>query len=177
MKKKILSIAIAAMAFTTFGAVAQTQTSGSNPTCTEQCACPQQGKPDGQKGKAARQPKADPFAGLNLTEAQQAQIKKLQEQRQAQRTEKQKAQKADRQEAKKKYLQDVKSVLTPEQYVTFLENMVVNAPGNKAPKGRQTAKNRAPKGDRKGRAPQAQQTQTHQALSPTVKATGASTTR
>lgn len=132
MKKKILSIAAAVMAFTTFGAMAQNPAANSAATtCTEQCAqggktC--QAQPQDGKRRGDKAPKADPFTGINLTEAQKAKIKEINEQRQAQRGERKQGERADREAAQRQYLSDVKGVLTPDQYVVFLENIVVSGP-------------------------------------------------
>lgn len=83
----------------------------------------------------------NPFEGLNLTENQQAKLNDLksefckkQENRKAEgqqkmdKNKKDDKQRPDRRQAKREYLAKVKSILTPDQYVTFLENMTVNRP-------------------------------------------------
>lgn len=140
MKKTIISIAVASAALFTGSAFAQTTTPAAKDgaACTEQCV-----KEKGQKGQ-----KPCPFDGLNLTTKQQESIKALQEQTMKARQEAGKQAKADKQKrhddmratkqaARKDYLAKVKAILTPEQYVQFLENNYVNA----APQM---------KGDRKG---------------------------
>lgn len=79
------------------------------------------------------QSKCNPFEGLNLTGQQQAQLKELREQHAAknkEKCEKARKDKAEarecRKECKKNYLAQVKAILTPEQYVTFLENTYIN---------------------------------------------------
>ena len=67
-----------------------------------------------------------PFEGLNLTDKQKEQIKGL-------RTEKS-LNDSLRNKARADYLQNVKSILTPEQYVQFLENSYMKA-GEKGNKG------------------------------------------
>ena len=83
------------------------------------------------------------FAGINLSDAQKDQLKKLFAERKAnkvkpskegkenapkekltpeQRKQKRSEMQAKRMEGKKKFLADVKSILTPEQYTQFLEN-------------------------------------------------------
>lgn len=159
MKKTIISLALATVAlFAVSSASAQSQD-----------------KKDGQKTeksterKMNRQQAPNPFEGLNLTEAQQQSLKALAEDQKAQRKEKMEGQKADRQkEAKerkesmkngrKEYLAKIKAILTPEQYVQFLENNYLNQqlkmtqgrPGMQAKaKGPKANNQRNGKGDKK----------------------------
>lgn len=128
------------------------------------------------KGKPDKAPRYNPFDGLNLTEQQQTAINNLQnERRQActaaakakkdQKADKQKA-KADKQKVDPKqkaeqrtasrqaYLAKVKSILTPEQYTKYLENVYVNAApahGNKdAKKGGDRPGQRGQRGGDRG---------------------------
>lgn len=82
------------------------------------------------------------FSGMNLTAEQQAQLKALQEKRATkmrQRAENAKAQKkSDRRQNdslrmadRKNYLEEVKAIVGPDQYVIFLENIVLNNPQGK----------------------------------------------
>lgn len=142
MKKTIISMTLAAVAL--FGGNAFAQTTGDNTSAkcsTEKCE------------KGDKKPCA--FEGLNLTAQQQEQIKALQADQQKackQACDKAKADKQKQAEgrreagktARQAYLAKVKAILTPEQYVQFLENSYVNAPakmGNKKD---------GKKGDRKG---------------------------
>lgn len=92
------------------------------------------------------------FEGLDLTDAQQQKLKEIKkpgkrvaEQDKATRTERAGQWKAARQA----YLQDLKAVLTPEQYVRFLENNYVNpAPKNAPGKGAHRAAKKGQKGQR-----------------------------
>ncbi|MCM1356858.1 MAG: hypothetical protein NC212_10690 [Staphylococcus sp.] len=125
MKKTFLSIAVFLAAMTGVSASAQSQSpqncTNPNTTCSQKSCAPKESKCN------------NPFAGLNLTEQQQSQLKALncpnvkgkqckqqssKDERQAQKQ--QKAQ--QKQQARKDYLAQVKSILTPEQYVQFLEN-------------------------------------------------------
>lgn len=131
MKKKVLGLALIAMSLMTVNSVAQTN--ANNNTCPankENVQCKK--APDNGKCKPAC-----PFEGLNLTDAQKNQLKQLDTKREAARAEKKKEMKAekqrrdsakvaDRRNAKKSYLAEIKSILTPEQYVTFLENSFMN---------------------------------------------------
>lgn len=144
IKKKVLTLAIAVMSTAGFTVMAQNTC---NATCSvnKEANCKQGASCD--KAPKCKKDKCDknPFAGINLTETQQTQLKQLAEKHRALRIEKMAADKADkqrndsvrvaeRQEAKKSYLTDVKAVLTPDQYVVFLENFFVNADGGRAPR-------------------------------------------
>lgn len=144
MKKTILSVAVAlAGLFTASSAFAQAPCSPAVCAQVENCdsaaAC--------QRGYCA-------FDGLNLSADQQARVKALKADRKAK---KQADRKADRKAAREAvkagrqdYLNQLKQILTPEQYTQFLENSYVNqAP---APGGR-----KGHKGDFKGQKRQAKQ--------------------
>ena len=95
--------------------------------CTENIAC-------AQTACGPRNNCMDMFQGLDLTAEQQTQIQALQtecrQQAQAQRENaraSRQAAAADRQQAKRDKLARFKAILTPEQYVAFLENAFVNA--------------------------------------------------
>ena len=131
MKK--LMIAMAAVAMTASMAFAQTDNTNACPKkdCpkTEQCA------KDGKKcDKPCDKQRACEFKGLNLTDTQKEQLKaikaeqkaKFQAERQAKQAQKA-AKKEARQAARKEYLAKVKAVLTPEQYVQYLENVATRA--------------------------------------------------
>ncbi len=164
MKKTILSIAVVSAALFSGNAFAQnTNTAAKNSAaCTEQC--------DASKGQKPQKP--CPFDGLNLTAKQQESIKALQTETQKARQEAGKQAKADKQKrsadqraakqaARKDYLAKVKAILTPEQYVQFLENSYVDGAqmkgdrkGHKGPrmdqkKGQKGQRPDGKKGDRK----------------------------
>lgn len=89
--------------------------------------------------------KADMFAGIELTQNQQAELQKLRESIKADRQKAAEVAKAKRQKAKEKakadmkdmrekrinakkeYLAKIKNILTPEQYVKYLENFYTNS--------------------------------------------------
>lgn len=144
IKKKVLTLAIAVMSMAGFSAMAQ-NTGNANCTVNKEARCKQGA--NCEKTAKCKKSKCDKnlFAGMNLTEAQQTQLKQLAEKQRASRSEKMAAAKADkqrndsvrvaeRQAAKKSYLSDVKAVLTPDQYVVFLENFFVNADGGHGPR-------------------------------------------
>ncbi len=126
MKKKVLSIAVLLASIFTVSSMAQ------NPSCPQQCA--NHTECQAQKGKCNAQ--YSPFAGLNLTDKQKSELEALKpskEQTQAQKDKVKAQKKADRQQRReqkmqyrKDYLAQVKAILTPEQYVQFLENSYVN---------------------------------------------------
>lgn len=134
MKKKVLSLALAAMAFVSINALAQ------SPTATTSCSkdkteCADCNGKDckGKKGnKEMRQGRQNPFEGIELTEAQKTQINQL---REAQKANMQKPDKdgkrekptqeqiAAREAQHQQFMQDVKKILTPEQYTKFEQNV------------------------------------------------------
>lgn len=154
MKKKILGIALLAMSFVGFSAAAQTPAANT----------PAQQETVRKGDRQGRNAQVNPFEGMNLSDAQQAQLKQLNEKRQAERQarkqtrkdEKQRkdsARMAERRNEKKSYLDQVKAIVGPEQYVVFLENFYVSG-GNKAAMGHNKAAKakdgRKGHGDRKG---------------------------
>lgn len=158
MKKGILSIAVVAASLFSFNAIAQDKSA--TPDCCNtpaQCvnaqACPAnpqacpgnpqacpgnpQACPGNPQACPAQRPCADPFAGINLTQEQQTKLTALREKCKTNRAAADKARKDRFQQRdsmvranKKQRLEEVKAILTPEQYVVFLENMVVANPGH-----------------------------------------------
>ena len=124
MNKKVLFAGIIALTGVFASASAQQPQQNQAACCTEQsCAKP--------TSKACTY---NPFAGLNLTEQQQAQIDALKQEqkaaREAAKKDKADRQQQDRQQAKDARAQNlakIKAILTPEQYVTFLENSYLSA--------------------------------------------------
>lgn len=152
MKKGILSIAVVAASLFSFNAFAQDKSA--TPDCCNtpaQCvnnaqacpgnpqACPGNPKacPANPQACPVKRPCADPFAGINLTQEQQTKLTALREKCKINRAAADKARKDRFQQRdsimrvnKKQRLEEVKAILTPEQYVIFLENMVVANPGH-----------------------------------------------
>lgn len=134
MKKNILGLAIIAMSMVSFSAMAQ-------PRQKAQCHNAEQCTTDGCKQDATKEKRGampNPFAGIELSDSQKSQLKELMTKRHEARKEKMAARKAEKnhndsaraegfREMRKQHLQDIKSILTPEQYVTFLENSVINS--------------------------------------------------
>lgn len=139
MKKILLSLAVAFSSLTPLSALAQAPASDT-PACPANKECK---APGARKDRKAR----NPFASVpGITAEQQSRLdalsadrQKTREARRAEnmkaRAERQKADSASRAEfrAKRKadrdaYLAQVKAILTPEQYVAWLENMAFNRP-------------------------------------------------
>lgn len=151
MKKKIITAAIMIAALCGADAVSAAKPGkvrADRPcaeACTTQCgdsACLRQGPYD------------EIFAGLNLTPEQQQKLKDLkpakpQARQSGERADRQRPdsaamakRRAERRQARQDYLNGVKSVLTPDQYVAFLEAVVVEQPGRpgSAPQARRFSK-------------------------------------
>ncbi|MDE6310535.1 MAG: hypothetical protein K2L96_01800 [Muribaculaceae bacterium] len=136
MKKNIIAIAVMAVASLTASsafAAPKDDKKCDSADCTKK-ECKDEAKCDKQDCKKV----PCPFAELNLTAEQQTKIQALREEMQQQRQAKCEELKADREKARKEglkcakearssYLKKVKEILTPEQYVQFLENSYLNA--------------------------------------------------
>lgn len=120
--------------------LAMSVTVSAQDTKTEK-ACPAGAKCEKQEACKGENKKCDqalcPFEGLNLTEAQQAQIKELRANCQQQKKEGKEQKKATRKECKQNMLAQLKTILTPEQYIQFLENSFVNGNGQKGKAAKQ----------------------------------------
>ena len=157
MKKTVFSFIVAFAAISAAGAYAQNQASGQNNKQQSECC---QNK--GSKKKADRPERFNPFDGVQLTEDQQQRLQslrqglgpqmppkeKLSDEQKKNLTDAQKKQmkeerKAKKTQAKKDYLNGVKEILTPEQYVVFLENVYLYSPDQQ--------KSGAPKHDKGGK--------------------------
>lgn len=132
MKKKILGLAAIAMSLIALPSVAQNKKNNDgrkkearieNAQCTK----------DFKKGDRA----TCIFEGLTLSDTQKDQLKQLNEKQLADRKARKEALRADRQRndstmraerraSKKAYLEEVKAIIGPDQYVVFLENFYLN---------------------------------------------------
>lgn len=149
MKKTFLSIAILASSIFAFAAT-NTPSQSSTTTPTEQSAPAKQvkekknGKKSERKGSATegrRPAEGRLFEGLNLTENQKERLAALKEKTRADRAaakkdgkkdgkgrsekltpEQREQMKAQKTSDRRAFLAGVKEILTPEQYITFLEN-------------------------------------------------------
>lgn len=144
MKKTILTLTLATAALFSTSAFAQSAANGNGSCpaipCGAPCGpdyncnapCPYLQNPDSCM--------MNPFASLNLTADQQAKVKELRNKKFQQKTKDIKSKQELRQAKRQAYLYDLKSILTPEQYVQYLENSYINGPafgkGVKYNKGR-----------------------------------------
>ncbi len=163
MKKQFLSFVVLGMSLFSLSASAQHHHGAmhqrAQQPATECCVKPECTNNNGACSPAECCPG---FEGLNLTAEQQAKLKALREKSGAQRQEKAKAGKEARKDRRaqsdsvrradqRDYLNGVKEILTPEQYVQFLENMVVNGrPGHGRPNPhemRQSPRRQGPRHD------------------------------
>lgn len=143
MNKMILSMAIAAITFGGFSASAKekTQKEVCPVTGTEQTAC----------GQQVNRP--CPFDGMNLTDAQKKQLKQLCQNRTADKKAKKEAKREARKQSRREQLAKIKAILTPEQYVQFLENSFVNGRHGRKSGQRYNCSPNAPQCHGHGKAP------------------------
>lgn len=140
--KKIFAAAIAALLFAAPSMFAADPANCSRKNCQQQnCQqpnCTQQPCQQVCDRATLNCQRPCPFDGLNLTADQQARIKALQETCRAENRQDKADRKAEkarqRDDRRRQYLNNVKEILTPEQYVTFLENNFINGGGHKAPR-------------------------------------------
>ncbi|MCM1297845.1 MAG: hypothetical protein NC311_20085 [Muribaculaceae bacterium] len=156
MKKIITTLSIAIVSIFAFQLSAQQRDAGNRDNC-------------GERKERHEMKRPDMFQGISLTAEQQSQIDNLkkeccrkdsvervakrQKQREAmkQKQDKRKEMQQSRLQKKRDYLNSVKAILTPDQYVVFLENIVVNQPvPNKNFKMDRMRKMPQPGKDRKG---------------------------
>lgn len=128
-----LGVALAATGFAASAQSAQCPRQTScNPACETPAACGRAvcaGAPCDAApcvGAPCGNPYDEMFAGLNLTDAQKQQLQTIRQQQRAARRADDSVSRAQRRQKKLDYLHAVKAVLTPEQYNTLLENMVVS---------------------------------------------------
>ena len=153
MTKKILSLIVLTASMFSVSAFAQKPADCKAANCPEKPAC--------TEVKCGR---PDPFIGITLTPDQQTKLKQLNDAKKAKcdaaRKDAKNKIKADRMQrdsiakaSKKEYLDGVKAILGPDQYVVFLENIVLTQPSPKAPMhhGDKAVKKHGQKhGDRRG---------------------------
>lgn len=133
MKKTLMTVAVALSALVALPAAAQNPTNNSNSANTAQtCQTP---------GNCARgnQNRPDPYKGINLTPEQRTALDGIEtscrsERRQCcnrdARAERRQARREEAGQRRRNYLDQVKGVLTPDQYVVFLENIVLSQPAS-----------------------------------------------
>lgn len=139
MKKIIMVIALGAAGIgAAFAAQPAANTDNSTCTAPTECTAPKQ--------CCANTPKCSPFEGLNLTPEQQAKIDDLRKTCTEQRQQARADRRQTRENGRRDMLAKIKEILTPEQYVTFLENNFVNAGNKSGKRGKDAA--RMNRGDR-----------------------------
>lgn len=165
MKKKIFGLALALM---TVGTLSSFAANTNDKKCDKQdCQKQQCDKKAGECKKGDRQC-LNPFEGLNLTADQQSKLNELKESCCKARKDNKdnKADRVDPRQAKRDFLAKVKGILTPEQYVTFLENNFTNGrphmdkanrQGDKKDMKGQRQGKRGDKKDMKGQRPEKRQ--------------------
>lgn len=126
MKKRIFTAAIALAAICGLSASAQKPDCAPGSPCDE--SAQQCRKTPGQCDSVCDAPYCEVFAGLNLTDSQKSAIKKLNGDRKAARQKSDKDRRETRRQARRDYFDGVKKVLTPDQYVQFLETIVIEQP-------------------------------------------------
>lgn len=124
MKKSIISLAVAAMALITPAIISAADNGDTKTTTT--CPCTECVANCNTKAKPQR---PCPFDGLNLTDAQKKQIEdlgcpftKANKDRKDQKSQNAQQAPSSKREQRANYLAQIKNILTPEQYVKFLEN-------------------------------------------------------
>ncbi|MCH5234191.1 MAG: hypothetical protein J1E16_02785 [Muribaculaceae bacterium] len=175
MKKVFVSMMLAGALLISGTAYAQTQADGTTGASVQKENTDKGKKKDkkgdkkGSKGmRTEKEPKFNPFDGVQLTPDQQQRLQVLQQglgpvelsKKQMENipenpnlTAEQKKQlakerKAKKLEAKKNYLNGVKEILTPDQYVIFLENVYLYSPQDKGKSGKHGDKKKGKSADR-----------------------------
>lgn len=131
MKRKFLSIAFVAISTLMITAVAE----DNNPQCNDKKEmCPHH---KCVKGGHMKKVGFNPFEGIELTAAQQEQLDQLAAERRQNFAKMNEQGNPDNQdiavrpnprEMQRKHLDDIKNILTPDQYVKYLENIALNRP-------------------------------------------------
>lgn len=170
MKKTLLTSIIALAAIVAMPAAAQTTNGSTGATKTEQAGKESKKErhnrvtPDGKQRHQAR---TDAFEGITLSDTQKEALKALRPQRPEQKKDGEKRDSVtprhNREKMRADFVNGVKGILTPEQYVIFLENIVIRdakIPGAgqdmhkggmpKGEKGKMHQGGKGPKRDAKG---------------------------
>ena len=136
MKKKILGLAVIAMSLIALPSVAQNKNNDGRKkeARIENTQCTKDAKTcDSKKVERA----CCLFEGITLSDTQKDQLKQLNDKQKADRKARGEARRADKQRndstmraqrraSKKAYLEEVKAIVGPDQYVVFLENFYLN---------------------------------------------------
>lgn len=128
MKRKILSVAFVVMSLMLTSAVAKNNDFNTQEDCLRHKCCV-------EKNQKIRHHGFNPFEGIELSTEQKSQLENLKndlkkdkkcenkKEKQCHKFEKYKKY----QELKKKNLNEIKQILTPEQYIKYLENIVLKS--------------------------------------------------
>lgn len=124
MRKKVLALVMGALAISTIGAFAQTETTTCAPQQKE-CCKNKEGKEckrdkDGKRGE--KKMRLNAFEGITLTAEQQQQIDALRKDQRAKREAEKQATKEAKQKSFKEFDEAVSKILTPEQYQQYQTN-------------------------------------------------------
>lgn len=170
MKKKIFGMALAAMSLVAFSSNAQTCPStpcAPKQDCSKVCSAkpcsPAQECLKSSKGNCLA--KSDRYEGMNLTEEQKTRLHELNVKRMADIKEKKAAHKLQQKQAKAEskeacraarkasrqaYLEEVKAIVGPENYIIFLENSYKNG-GNRTKDAKVCKGNKKAKDSKSGK--------------------------
>ena len=139
MRKKVLGLVMAALAISSIGAFAQSESQQTREEVKKECCKEKKEKKECKEGKKDRkdgnkdrknkkmrdgkkEARIKPFDGIQLTEAQQAQISQLKKNRKENFKKVKAAQKQDFVKEREAFDQEVAKVLTPEQYKVYETN-------------------------------------------------------
>lgn len=130
MKRKIFSLLFVTISTIMFSSYAQGHTTNDTTQACEKCC-----KFD-KKGKQHKMRHFNPFEGIELSDVQKEQLKNLhQKRRENMKDFRNKKNEGDTckikspREMRRKQLDELKNILTPEQYVQYLENSFINQTG------------------------------------------------
>lgn len=130
MRKKVLGLVMAALAISTFGALAQNQNTSEKVACEQTvsaCCKDKKDKKDKKDRKdfakrGDKKAKLNPFTGIELTQEQQQQIQQLRNEKKEQHKAEKKAAKEAKLKEREAFNQSVAKILTPEQYKIYQAN-------------------------------------------------------
>lgn len=127
MKREILSIAFVAISSIMITAVAKENKEMETPDGENKgkCVCHK-----GKRGMHREMPPFNPFEGIELSDAQKEQLKSMTKNCKADVAEKGEGveRRDNPRDMRKKHLEDMQQILTPSQYVQYLENIALNQP-------------------------------------------------
>ena len=133
MKRTILSIAFVAVATLMLTAVANNNSANEN-LSQDKCKKERCDKNNIKRGKHHKVHMFNPFEGITLSDSQKEQLKAKAVERKANRekmmknhSDENKKMRKQWSDMRKQHLEDLKIVLTPEQYVQYLENLALNS--------------------------------------------------